>query len=133
MIYLLDTSAFLKFLFNDKLDGQPITDRALSIIQNADMLYMSIISLWEIALKVKKKKLDIGGLSAAQLEQICKEQSIQLLPLDSRNIDHMSALPDVKDHKDPFDRIILATAQTYGMSVITSDTHLASYGVDIIW
>ena len=132
-MYLLDTNALLILLYSDQAQGKLRTDAMETLVTETD-LSVSIASLQEMAIKVKIKKLDLG-VSIAEVEQECFHQGITILPIKSSYLDKTIDLPLMKDHGDPFDRVIMATALVEGMTLISTDHKVRrkEYGVDVIW
>ena len=95
-------------------------------------LCISSVSLWELSIKWKRKTLDLGGVDprefAHRLEQI---ENFEIISVNSA-IWIESALLDW-DHRDPVDRIIVATAKLHGMSVVTKDREITSFYNDVDW
>ena len=69
--------------------------------------------------------------TAQKLAKQCLSQSIEILPLQPYYIDMLSELP--KKHNDPFDRIIIAQAQTEHMVIITKDSKIKLDDVPALW
>ena len=92
--------------------------------------YVSIGSLWEIAIKISLKKLELK----TPFDQINKqflENGFEILPVTFADTLIVSALPF--HHRDPFDRIIIAQALNNGINIITKDENFSLYGVKVIW
>jgi PIN domain nuclease of toxin-antitoxin system len=128
MRLLLDTHALLWFLTNDpKLSAA--ANRALADLVNER--WLSPISLLEIALKVKIGKLPLqspfGLLFPAQLTA----NDIHLLPIESAHIEPLATMP--LHHRDPFDRLLAATALVDGLTLISADTAFDAYGLARLW
>ncbi|MBQ4512613.1 MAG: type II toxin-antitoxin system VapC family toxin [Anaerolineaceae bacterium] len=126
-MYLLDTCAFLYYL-----DGnQQLSDSAKKIIDSDDNVFLSQVSLWEIAVKKTIKKLVINE-SISDLERICYKGGIEIIPIKNKYFDTIQILPYI--HGDPFDRLILATAIDENLSLITDDGKMILYpDVQVIW
>jgi PIN domain nuclease of toxin-antitoxin system len=128
MRYLLDTHGLIWFLSGDAR----ISAEARQLIEDDNNdLFVSIASLWEMAIKYSLGKLYLTQpfevLFPAQLEA----NDIKVLDI---TIDHLQAtcrLPLY--HRDPFDRLIIAQAQVERLPLISTDTILDSYGVRRIW
>ena len=129
---LLDTCAIIW----DALDHKQLTDKALNAIDEADKfntLMVSDISIWEIAMLVKKKRIQIGTNAA----------NFMNLYLQTRNISVIHILPEIAElsvnfgveiNNDPADRIITATAITQNAQLVTADQNLiTSEIVDTLW
>lgn len=100
--FLLDTHAFLWFLSGD----EKLSQQARSSIENTDHIkYISIASIWEIAIKLNLGKLELT-ISLEGLKTEILKNNFEILPLDFDHLIQLSILEN--HHKDPFDRIILA-------------------------
>ena len=104
MKYLLDTNALIYSLCSPT----ELSDLAKTIITTEEDLSVSIISFWEIAIKQAIGKLNIKS-SIPEIEKICTERYIKILPILSSEIENIKALPPI--HKDPFDRLIISQAE----------------------
>ena len=125
-MYLIDTLALLWYL----RDSEELSSRAREIIDNADEIFTSVASLWEVAIKSSIGKLDID-FSIAQIEALCIEKDIALLPIKSNHLDDLKNLE--KHHNDPFDRLIISQARTENLTIITRDTIIPKYDVQTLW
>ena len=114
--YLLDTHIFLWWIFGDsKLDYQ-----TRDIIKRPEnRLYLSAASAWEIATKHKTGKLPEAGPIVDQLPRYLRESRID--SLDITLADSLLAGSMNIDHRDSFDRMILAQAQLRSLPVLTND------------
>ena len=91
--------------------------------------FVSIVSLWEIAIKKSVGKLELK----APLEELVAslpEFQFELLPLRMEHISSVGNLP--LHHRDPFDRMLIAQAKHEGMHLLTADPHFEAYGVGLI-
>jgi PIN domain nuclease of toxin-antitoxin system len=112
-------------------DDTQLSDKALSTIKTEDKVYVSIASLWEIAIKQSIGKLDIE-VTSVELADKCSEAGIDILSITPKQLDYISKLPSI--HNDPFDRLIISQAITEGLSLVTKDEKIAKYdGVNVIW
>ena len=125
-MYLMDTCALLWFLD----DNGQLSEKAKDIIGKSDDLYFSIASLWEIAIKKTIRKLDIEE-SVTDIERICDDYGICILPIKTKYLERVQILPMI--HADPFDRLIMATALEEGMKLITHDSKIQQYDVELVW
>ena len=128
MKMLIDTHAAL-WLFNEH-ENLPATVR-VRLLDEANELYISIASAWEIAIKHSLGKLTefSGGVRSFLLA--IKEYPIELLTILPQYVETVEELPYI--HRDPFDRIIIATAMCEDMSIITTDESIRNYDVKCIW
>ena len=129
MKYLLDTCAFIYMVFAP----ERLSSRAVEIAKSEGELYVSIASIWEIMIKEQIGKLDIEETSAMDIEEICREMDVHILPTTITQIDGIRFLPAFKDHGDPFDRLIISQAMNLKLPVITSDKKFSRYDVQVIW
>lgn len=128
MRLLLDTHAFL-WLVNDDSRLGPLTRHVVLDLDNT--VYLSVGSLWEIAIKTSLGKLHL----ALTLEQLIAEQlaltSIELLPISLAELSVVARLPFY--HRDPFDRLLVAQAITHEMPLVSADFVLDQYGIQRLW
>lgn len=122
MKVLLDSCAFLDVALN----ADSLTEQAKRAYQKQDV-YLSVASVWELGLKKSLGKLDFDIRKAVDL---LPENGIKVVDISLPVTLLVNELP--YHHKDPFDRIIIATAKINEMIVITSDNVFASYGVEVI-
>jgi PIN domain nuclease of toxin-antitoxin system len=119
---LLDTHIVLWWL----TDSDELTDAVKSAIDNEPEVYLSAASVWEVAIKQQIGKLRSDRNLGATLEQC----DLQPLPISLRHVRAVGELPLI--HRDPFDRILLAQARTEGLTLLTRDPIVASYGGAVI-
>jgi len=125
--YLLDTHAAIWFFNGDtRLSG---TARQI-ICDSSNPVYLSIASAWEVAIKLRIGKLDIDG-STADFIQDVEANSIVIFPIKPTHLSVLETLPMI--HRDPFDRLLMATALAEEMMLITGDESIARYKVSQIW
>jgi PIN domain nuclease of toxin-antitoxin system len=127
MKLLLDTHAVLWFMNNsDKLSS-----KADKIMQSETASsYLSIASVWEIVIKSTLNKLRIEDNVHIFLAKI-QNSPIRILSVSMNHIKTLSHLP--YHHKDPFDRMIVATAISENMTIITKDGNIQKYNIPTIW
>lgn len=112
---LLDTNALLWLV----TDPDRLAPSALDILGDpANNLYVSAASAWEIAIKTRLGRLDAGPLLSSWSETIAAMAAMDL-PIDAIDGAHAGQL--VWDHRDPFDRMIVAQATRRGLTIATSD------------
>ena len=118
---LLDTHIAIWFAIN----SPKLPRAALNHMDRADALYISAASIWEMALKSRKLKIDV-----VQLAQRFADAGILALPI---TWEHAMRSDDVATaHPDPFDRMLLAQAVHEPMHLLTADAHLARYSDNVI-
>jgi PIN domain nuclease of toxin-antitoxin system len=124
---VLDTSALLYWT----LDPTQLSAKAKQAIEQAEKIVISSISVWEIALKVKRHKLILPLTIADYVERLQRLEALEILPVDVQTwLDNLD-LP--WEHRDPADRTIVALATRFGCPVITSDQAIAGYYSQTIW
>ena len=126
---LLDTHAFIWLVS----DIKKLSKLAKKEIQNnADKLFISSISALEIGLLEKRKKLKLPLKADEFIEKALNFHKINEIEMN-KDIGYASVyLPDI--HNDPFDRIIIATAQHYKMKIISKDYLISTYPeVNVVW
>ena len=116
--FLLDTNVVL-WLSEDKPRIKQIKPLLLS---KESQVFISTVSFWEIAIKVRTGKL---AVDLEQLHYYAETHDFNELPITSRYIQTYLELPVL--HKDPFDHMLLAQAICTPMRLITGDSFLADY------
>jgi PIN domain nuclease of toxin-antitoxin system len=126
--YLFDTHALI--FWSNK---ESVSDEFIKFFDKQDHqgnIVISSISFWEIALLVKKGKLEISDTPIWKNE-ILNNTNVQLIdPTASEMIDS-TLLPD--HHKDPFDRLLIAQAYNHDLLLVTKDIHIQQYSVSTFW
>ena len=123
---LLDTHTLLWFFDNNSKLPLAVRER----IENADAVFASIISFWEIAIKLGLGKLEIK-YSFHELPQLLSQLKIQLLPLSFADTEQHLTLP--LHHRDPFDRMLVAQSITNSLIIVSQDKQLDSYPIQRLW
>jgi len=126
---LLDTHA-LVWLASDQ---EQLTSRGKTLIREAaGRLFMSAISSLEIAILVKRGRLELPLPPERFVSECLRQHGITEIPLDSPIAMAAAALPDI--HNDPFDRILAATAIIHRLELLSKDTVLPRYpGLRVTW
>jgi PIN domain nuclease of toxin-antitoxin system len=128
MKLLLDTHTALWWVNeHEKLSAQV---KAM-LLNDEHELYISIVSVWEIAIKVSLGKL--FGLNGGVRTFLTKMETmpIELRPVTTRHVEIVETLPFV--HRDPFDRLLIAVAKADGMTLLTADANIRQYDVLSVW
>lgn len=127
MDLLLDTHAVIWFFNGD----EQLSERAKTEILNPHHLkYVSLASIWEVAIKISINKLIFKG-GVAGFIQLIRINEFQIIPITENHIIHVESLDFI--HRDPFDRIIISTAMVEKMSIITRDDNIQKYNIPCIW
>jgi PIN domain nuclease of toxin-antitoxin system len=128
MRYLLDTHAFLWFVAGDPILGK---DAERAIGDASSDIFVSIATLWEIAIKVSIGKLVLNEPLAVYLPREITRNNFQILPI---SIDHTVTVATLPfHHRDPFDRLLIAQALTERMPILSTDAQFDAYGVSRLW
>jgi len=128
MNYLLDTNALLFFLEN----SPRLPTTIASIIEAPHSKnFISLASLWEIAIKTSLGKLKVDCANHPDLPNLLKQQGFHLLPISWESIRRAAYLPF--HHRDPFDRIIIAESQLQNIPILSCDKKLDEYNITRIW
>lgn len=126
---LLDTCAIL-WLAADPARLSPAARQAISV--NAGELYASAISAFEIGIKHRKGRLDLGLEPEVWWARAVRHHGLHVLSITDEVALDSTALPPL--HADPADRIIIATAVSQGASILTSDALIRQYpAAAVIW
>ena len=127
MSYLLDTHALIWY-FEDSAD-LPI--KIARLVDNpVYQKFICVASLWEISIKSNIGKLDMRLSFDALLDTI-ENSELSVIPIKNDYLKRLSKLPFI--HKDPFDRLIITTALSEGLTVMTVDENIQKYDVPWIW
>lgn len=128
MKVLVDTHTFVWALLND----HRLTTKAKHFLRSDETeLVFSLVSLWEIAIKIKTGKLNTIGSSVAYIRDEMDNYSMELLPIRYEHILNLESLPH--HHSDPFDRLLISQSLTEGLPILTGDCAFQRYGVKTIW
>jgi len=125
---LLDTHTLLWFLNNDSC--LPVGVRRK--IEETELVFVSAVSVWEIAIKINIGKLNIVT-SFEEIKENMNALNIQELPIEFDDSLAYTGLPILKEHKDPFDRMIVAQAMRRSLTLVSADKKLDAYPVDRLW
>ena len=127
MKYLLDTHTII-WHFDD---SKKLSQKAINIADNPESrLYICSVSIWEIAIKMNLGKLNLN-FSLDKLLEAIKESDVHILQIEDEYLNRLSELPYI--HKDPFDRLLISTALTEDLTIITIDENIKKYSVTCIW
>jgi PIN domain nuclease of toxin-antitoxin system len=119
---LLDTVALIWWDSNDPRLGAD----ARVAIRDADTVYVSAASAWEIVIKEAVGKLEM----APRPSQAVAGSGFEMLPVTFEHVEAVANLP--RHHKDPFDRLIVAVALVEDLPVVTADKKVRRYPVRTI-
>lgn len=128
MNILLDTHAFLWFV-----DDNPRLSQAARVLIEAEdsQPFLSMASLWEMAIKISLGKLQLEQPYEAFVPQQLALNGIGILNFSLEHIAEISHLPF--HHRDPFDRMIAVQSRTEKMTLVSADTSFDAYEVERVW
>lgn len=118
---LLDTHIFLWLMS----DSKKLKRQAKRFITEADAVFISAASIWEVSIKVALKRL---AVNPADLVDAITQAGLVELPITAKHAAKVATLPTYPNHNDPFDRMLVAQALTEPLLLITDDALLAAYG-----
>jgi PIN domain nuclease of toxin-antitoxin system len=120
MKLLLDTHAFLWW---DSDDDHLLESFRSAIASPQNQVFISAVTVWEIAIKRSLGKLIFGrGLGKA-----IEDHGFTALPITVEHAEWAGSLPQL--HRDPFDRLLVAQAQLEGLVLVTVDDQILKYAV----
>jgi PIN domain nuclease of toxin-antitoxin system len=107
-------------------EGRRLAAEARRAIADADSVYVSAASAWEVAIKT-----GLGRLRPTRtVEQAVDESGFLELPVTFRHAERVGKLPP--HHRDPFDRLLIAQADVEDLTLVTRDAVFARYGAAVI-
>lgn len=124
MEYLIDTQVLLWFQSND-----PELDQSTrELIADAkNQIYVSHASLYEVAIKLKINKLPDFYVSVQSIVNVGIQDKIKFLPIAIAHLTSYQEVPFFPEHRDPFDRLIVAVGLAESLPIITSDPKFTFY------
>lgn len=129
MRYLLDTHVLI--WSQDEPEKLPAGVAAL-LLDPANERILSVVSSWEIAIKMTIGKLTLSKPFRQWIETTVGELLLVELGISLNHLETLFALP-ASDHKDPFDRLLAAQALSEGVGIVSNDAKLDQFGVSRIW
>ena len=127
MKYLLDTHTLLWYFE----DSPKLPGAVAVIIENTQTpKYISVASMWEFTIKRSLGKLDFdGGVDA--FWRMSEENGFFVLPIAKSYLVASANLPFL--HRDPFDRLLVATAIVENLTILSADDNIRKYGIKCVW
>jgi len=130
MKVLLDTCALLWFLRDDP----ELSEKAAQRIENPDTdAFVSVVSIWEIAIKASIGKLPAPLGFHDSFENKLKTSGFHILPVEFHHASRVYSLPSV--HSDPFDRLLISQCKAEKLTAITNDSRWMDprYAISVVW
>lgn len=125
---LLDTHVFLWWIGDDR--RLSATARKL-IADGGNELFFSAASGWEIAIKASLGRITLPDKPEKFIAEQLSENAIQSLPVSMEHALYVVTLP--YHHRDPFDRLLVAQSKLENLPIVTTDRHIAKYGIRVLW
>lgn len=131
MKLLLDTHSFL---WHASGDAQLSATAAALLVDPTNELFLSMATVWEIAIKTGLKRLTLAAPLASFMNRAVTGYGLTLLAVTFDDCTAYEQLPfPDQQHRDPFDRMIIVHAQRNGLSIVGRDAAFDSYGVTRLW
>ena len=132
MNYLLDTHTLLWL----RLSPEKLKPEQAKIIKSSEgEKFVSAISIWEISLKFSLGKINLNGHTPDEFIGGIQRLGLNLITPTTEQYSAYYLLPKIKNHKDPFDRMIIWHAMQSGVTLLSSDLKFAEYkphGLNVI-
>lgn len=132
MRYLLDTHTFIWKI----ADTGKIPAKVFAATEDPENeVFLSSVSLWEIAIKTRRKKLDLGGVSNDELIDLAERMGIQTLSLTPQEAASYGNLTE-NTHFDPFDRMLIWQAIRSNLVLVSGDSEFERFvgdGLKLLW
>ncbi|MEI6233234.1 MAG: type II toxin-antitoxin system VapC family toxin [Planctomycetota bacterium] len=128
MKYILDTCVFIWLC----TEPEKLTERVRKICSSVEPdLYLSLASIWELQIKLLSGKFRMNTELLQAVEELKKSNRLRILGITESHVFGLKKLPSI--HGDPFDRMLVAQALELNATILTSDTKIAQYPVNVIW
>lgn len=130
MKVVLDTCALLWWSL-DPQQFSPLAVRAIEEMERSKNGITPSMAIWEIAIKVKNKKLDLGVPIDIYIDRLQKSDVIKILPVNENVL--LKSVNLQWSHRDRVDRIMVALALNNNCSIITKDLEIRKFYSQTIW
>lgn len=128
MKLLLDTQCWLWwFAQPDRLNQEAIAH----IADETNELWLSVATIWEISIKVSIGKLPLPEPVDRYISSRVMQLGMRSLAITASHALQVATLP--LHHRDPFDRLLIAQAQTEAMTLVSADQMFNQYEVSLLW
>ncbi|PCJ47153.1 MAG: VapC toxin family PIN domain ribonuclease [Gammaproteobacteria bacterium] len=130
---VIDTHVLIWFVNGSKELSATAKKAIDAVIAKEDEIIISSISAWEISMLIEKKRLVLSMDIESWLEQVEQIEGFRFMPVDNE-VGHKSTRLPGEFHKDPADRVIIATARKLAVPLVTADEKIREYEhVKTIW
>jgi PIN domain nuclease of toxin-antitoxin system len=129
MRILVDTHSFLW----DALGDRRSSSHAIELMgDESNELFFSVASLWEIAIKMRLGRLPGLGPDINYVRDLLVRYKMEVLPIRFEHLTALGGLP-LGEHRDPFDRMLVAQAVAEALPILSKDAKLKGYPVTLLW
>ncbi len=126
MIVILDTHTLIWWVNADKSLSKKAHKKIQETLKKNGEVIISSISAWEIATLIQKKRLNISMDLDSWFDEVSRIEGVRFTPIDNEVGIKSTTLPG-DFHKDPADRMIVATARKFSAPLITADEKILNY------
>ena len=131
MKLLLDTHTFL---WHADGSSQMSASATALLVDPANELFLSMATVWEIAIKAGLKKLTLSNSYVPFMTRAITGYGLTVLPITFEDCAEYETLPfPLQKHRDPFDRLIITHAKRNGLSIVGIDPDFDAYGINRLW
>jgi PIN domain nuclease of toxin-antitoxin system len=130
---LIDTHVLLFALANSKRLSAPAAN---FLRDRQNEAYVSVVSFWELSLKVSLGKLGLSGVAPDQIPGYALSIGLTFLPLAAESAATFHQLPKMGKHRDPFDRMLVWQAIREDLVLVSRDRAMSAYeacGLSLVW
>ncbi|MEA5597281.1 type II toxin-antitoxin system VapC family toxin [Rivularia sp. UHCC 0363] len=130
VLIVLDTCALIWWSIDPDKLSQAATEACKQMETDKNGIVPST-AIWEIAIKIKNKKLDLGVDLNEHVASLKKSSVVSIVPINED-----LCLESVKlewEHRDPVDRVVVALARINQASIITADKQIRNFYPNVIW
>jgi len=130
---LLDTHVLLWWVNGSDLLSEVAEKVIITTLKSGDEMLVSTISAWEVAMLIEKQRLILSMDVESWFDEVAQIEGLRFIPVDNEIAIKSTVLPGVF-HKDPADRMIVATARKLAIPLLTADQKIKDYEhVKTIW
>jgi PIN domain nuclease of toxin-antitoxin system len=130
---LIDTHVLLFALASSKSLSVTATD---FLRDRQNEAFVSVVSFWEVSLKVSLGKLSLSGISPDEIPGYALSMGLTFLPLAADTACTFHQLPKIGKHRDPFDRMLVWQAIREDLVLVSRDRAMSAYetcGLSLVW
>ncbi len=125
---LLDTHTFIWWAS----DPNKLSKKSLALCEDRkNILFLSVASVWELQIKIQLGKIKLDVPLRDLIEEQIGVNDLQILKVDLEHILELENLADY--HKDPFDRLLVAQSNLEDLKIVSKDSIIRKYTVNVIW